>query len=154
MLAATAFCQELDVAIERVRAAIDAADAVPTFSKQQQAYINAAQFYDRETGLLSETWIAWGDACTKLAKEGDGYATALTSALRAHGIAVDTYAPGYEAPASIAGDVATWGKWLTVAAVLGAGGYLLMNVKAFVPRRRLAGYASHSASHRRRRRAR
>lgn len=147
MLASTVFCQELDIGVARVNAAIEAADAA-NFNQDRQEYINAVEFYDRETGFFSKSIVAIGSACTNLTNEANGYADALNAAVRAEGGTGGVFAPGYNPSAPIDwptfASVGLWTKVIIGAGALGVAAYFISTT----------GVLSRKADHSRRRRRR
>lgn len=99
---AAAFCQEAEVALERLRVAItDAQRAGFLVRGTSAAYENAVELYARETGWTTKTIVAWGGACTNLANELQQAATRLNTEIAAvGGNTSPIYRPDYQADPS------------------------------------------------------
>lgn len=78
--AATTFCREFDDVMDRLKLAYSSAisTGVPASDIRLQT---AAAFIKRESGIMS-TWIAWGDACSKMVSEATRLLGEVNNVLR------------------------------------------------------------------------
>jgi hypothetical protein len=96
---AAVFCQEAEVALERLRVAIgDAQRAGFLVRGTSAAYENAVELYARETGWTTKTIISFGSNCINLTNELQRAADRLNNEIRSVGGSTGpVYRPDYVA---------------------------------------------------------
>lgn len=149
----TLFCEELDIAKQRLQQTLAAADGAG-FDPTNTAYLNAKGFLDTEDSFWSGHVITFsGSQCSGLAAEGNKLNDALRAALsQGTGLQIGVYRPDYtDAESDVVPDIPsiTALPWWAYAA-LGLGGLLAVGyaVNAVTPavrtvralRPKLSGY--------------